>query len=159
MARRPHVTVLDEFINLSIDIDSRLYQRQKTKKNSRPHVAVRSAMEIDPPVPSRPALGKGPQHLTRNERQRRAQEQLCYYCGKPGHIASSCPAKRQVNALLFDPQEHAAPNPIVNATVFQGSKEKSLPLQVVPLDTPSGVQSSYFLIFFIFLILKTFYLE
>jgi len=33
--------------------------------------------------------------LTQQERQRHMANQLCLYCGKPGHIASSCPVSRR----------------------------------------------------------------
>jgi len=52
--------------------------------------------------------------LTQQERQRRMANQLCLYCGKPGHIASSCPVSRrpytgnQVRQLGTTPEDETS---------------------------------------------------
>jgi len=44
-----------------------------------------------------PHRGKGQKQgkLMQQERQRRMANQLCLYCGKPGHIATSCPVSKR----------------------------------------------------------------
>jgi len=52
------------------------------------------AIEIATTQPRR-TRGQKRGKLTQQERQRRMANQLCLYCGKPGHIASSCPVSRR----------------------------------------------------------------
>jgi hypothetical protein len=68
--------------------------------------------------------------LTPEERQRRIDENLCLYCGEPGHIATSCP-KSTSKAAISDGNKN-----------FSG-KGRSATIEDVPDETEeqSPVQS------------------
>ena len=59
-----------------------------------PPVSTPTPMEIDT------TRRRGP--LSEEEKQRRRANQLCLYCGGPGHIAVNCPhrPRRQVNQIV-----------------------------------------------------------
>jgi hypothetical protein len=42
--------------------------------------------------------------LTPEERKRRVDNKLCLYCGQPGHLAGSCPAKVDKNPSSKKPK-------------------------------------------------------
>lgn len=107
-------SLLQDLITLSVQIDNRLFERQREKRsnnilNSRPQYVPRTAapagdpMDIDavsvkrptnPSPSSAPGSGqRGP--LTDQERQFRRSNNLCLYCGKPGHNVSGCAALKQ----------------------------------------------------------------
>ena len=94
-----------DLVNLSIQIDNRLYERRMEKggRDTGPRYGggyrantTRQRDHGDPmdlsmmtKRPSRP----GPQ-LSQQEREKRKKENLCYNCGKSGHRASNCRAGR-----------------------------------------------------------------
>ena len=83
---------LETFVSLAIQLDNRLRECHRTQ----PHVR-RSA---DVPAPSWSPVSTtssdpepmliGGTHLSQAERDRRRREGLCYYCGKAGHLRTSC---------------------------------------------------------------------
>lgn len=97
----------------AIRCDDRLYQRRIEKKS---HPFTKSDRYYNPsehsrhrqperPSRSTPDHDSGPTpmdidnmklvngHLSVEERRRRFENQLCMYCGKPGHLTRSCPQK------------------------------------------------------------------
>lgn len=97
-------------VNFVIGVDNRLYERRLETKNdsrARPRYQGQSSfgqvktsqnnsgpgpMELDSiHVNNNQAVPRGP--LSNEEKARRRREGLCLYCGKPGHVATSCPAK------------------------------------------------------------------
>lgn len=99
LARRPVIQDLEELILESIDIDNRLFQRQRTKRydrtpamasDSRTPPTSSTSMDIDKPS----IINQAPRHVPQDERLRRNQEKACYYCGVNGHFSNQCPAKK-----------------------------------------------------------------
>uniref|UniRef100_A0A3B3BMY4 Gypsy retrotransposon integrase-like protein 1 n=1 Tax=Oryzias melastigma TaxID=30732 RepID=A0A3B3BMY4_ORYME len=81
---------LDQLITLTIRLDNLLRTRQPQN----------SVMVTATPVSSLPMKASGSNHgslqlgstqLTPGERLRRFRENLCLYCGHPGHILNTCP--------------------------------------------------------------------
>ena len=91
-------TDLEQFINLSIKIDNRLYSRRMEKgsasvpSSNSNQQSSKSASSSSPNDPmdlgavTRASNGK----LTKEERDRRFKENLCLYCGDSNHKISDC---------------------------------------------------------------------
>jgi len=103
---------LQQLITHAVKCDNRLFERRMERNGkanmSRTPATLRFSQTVTTPTPppSRPTpqqyLPPGDpmqldtvriKHLTPAEKQRRRQENLCLYCGKPNHIASNCPEK------------------------------------------------------------------
>lgn len=82
---------LDEFIEYCIAIDNRKFALRNAKRGTLPPPSAAP--------PSSSASGPQPMELgalqsnklTPEERQRRLDQKLCLYCGKPGHRIAQCP--------------------------------------------------------------------
>jgi len=111
----------NEVITQAIRCDNRLFERRREKKvtsnaqlwNSRPTTlpSVPQTTPVARPASFRPALMQIDtakfKSLTKAEKLRRKTNNLCLYCGNPGHIARQCPqnlVKLQVQAVET-PQE------------------------------------------------------
>lgn len=95
-------TTLNDIIDAAISIDEDLYDSRAATDVRRPPEPVRAFRAV-PPAPSVPyrsqvvpmeidatrVEGRGP--LSPQERQRRAENNLCYRCGGSGHRARFCP--------------------------------------------------------------------
>lgn len=105
-------TTLASLSEMAIRFDVRLYERKTERErdyrrqnvpNRNPSYSKQSGptpMEIDmvtphdsPPTFADNNAKKTP--LSPEERKRRIEHRLCLYCGKPGHIISSCPNRPQ----------------------------------------------------------------
>ncbi|KAL0150433.1 hypothetical protein M9458_054260 [Cirrhinus mrigala] len=86
LACRDEGKSLDELINLAIRIDN-LVRSRRTGKDVPPSVPPTTA------TPEPEAMQIAHTRLTPEERERRQQLSLCLYCGKPGHMKASCPAR------------------------------------------------------------------
>ena len=90
-------TALDDFVDLSIKIDNRLYEHRMDRRRNnrfgidapapRPSISAPTprafdAMDVD-------SLRRGP--LTPAERDHRFKNGLCIVCGKSGHMKANCP--------------------------------------------------------------------
>lgn len=88
---------LDELVDLAIRLDNRRDLRRRARASTfLPFVNPVSAFSgSDTPVPlSAPELMQlGRYRLSAEEKQKHLSIGLCLYCGRPGHFASSCPAK------------------------------------------------------------------
>ena len=99
----PSLSTLDKVINQAMKCENRLFERRQDKQvwttthqpseysasSTSAHdvkYTKAEAMQID-------ATKFKP--LTEQEKKRRREENLCLYCGQPGHLASNCPLKRQ----------------------------------------------------------------
>ena len=104
-------TTLSELISLSLKMDTRLQERRADKAQrmpSRPashavsHASPSTATPPNPtPVmlpPQTPFAGEpmeiGHSRISQEEREHRASNQLCFYCGQPGHYLRTCPTRR-----------------------------------------------------------------
>ena len=103
---------LDSLISLAIKIDKRLAEREKERSRSGFATPGFSKFRSESddfrgPSPSScaPSPPSGPEEpmqlgrtrLPSKERQHRSREGCCFYCGKSGHLLSSCPVKDQAH--------------------------------------------------------------
>jgi hypothetical protein len=113
---------LDDMINLVIRIDNRLFEHRaemitKQPRQTYPTMMVSpprlmSSAQVSPPTTS---VNTGPipmeigishsRKLTREERQHRIENNLCLYCGKPGHKIANCP-KSKLKTTTLQVTEH-----------------------------------------------------
>ncbi len=81
-----------EFVTLAIKIDNLMRQAPKHKgsrgnqSNSRIPISVKAHTHDEP-------MQVSVSHLSEEERERRRQHQLCFYCGESGHRSLGCPHK------------------------------------------------------------------
>ncbi len=88
LACRDEGRTLEQFIELTIRIDNLMRSRRPLRRSATPPSAVtwRTTPEPEP-------MQVGMTHLTSEERERRRRENLCLYCGLPGHMRISCPTR------------------------------------------------------------------
>uniref|UniRef100_A0A8C5PUW8 ribonuclease H n=1 Tax=Leptobrachium leishanense TaxID=445787 RepID=A0A8C5PUW8_9ANUR len=97
-------STLDQLIHQSIQIDRRARERQRERASHQtemPRVAMRPLRTL-PPIPTQLALPAPPEEpmqlgasrrLHPEELQRRRENLLCLYCGRPGHQCRACPIR------------------------------------------------------------------
>ncbi len=85
LACRDEGKSLDQFIDLAIHIDNLVRSRRQ------PRFFSASAGMTSLPEPEPMQLGVT--HLSVEERDRRMRQNLCLYCGLPGHLRASCPTR------------------------------------------------------------------
>ncbi|OMJ17717.1 Retrotransposon-derived protein PEG10 [Smittium culicis] len=101
---------LPELIDLSIKIDNRLFERTLEKSirprqyfNNTPFVSPVTKPDRETPSQYQPMEIEGTTTrrttLTPQERQRRRENNLCLYCGNPGHIIATCPLRSQSRTI------------------------------------------------------------
>jgi hypothetical protein len=78
---------LESLMELAIKIDTRLFDR-KMETSQRSNTTLASASSAD--ISNNYKWKK----ISLEERQRRIKENLCMYCGGPGHVANNCPKKK-----------------------------------------------------------------
>lgn len=95
---------LKQLSDLAIRLDNRIHERRIEDRRSSGSQLSRT---FAPRLPSAPvpmdldATRSGKfKPLTPQERQRRLENQLCLYCGEPGHRAGQCPAKARPRARI-----------------------------------------------------------
>ena len=97
----PDPATLAEAMHQAIRCDNRLFQKKQKHCHRQAHgpalvspapqVSLEDPMQIDS-VKYR--------KLSKNEKIRRQQANLCLYCGQPGHFAKSCPNKKSSFKLM-----------------------------------------------------------
>ncbi|KAL0155832.1 hypothetical protein M9458_050095, partial [Cirrhinus mrigala] len=87
LACRDEDLSLNQYIDLSIRVDSIL----RARKTSRPSTSVSLPVPTTQETPEPMQLGAT--KLTLEERERRLRGNLCLYCGLPGHIRANCPTR------------------------------------------------------------------
>lgn len=152
LARRPVIQDLEELILESIDIDNRLFQRQRSKRFSQAPVVQKDsrttspvAMDIDKPS----NIVNSSRQVSQDERLRRNQEKACYYCGVVGHFSNQCPAKKSSNnrgtisTILLGNSTPSLPRPGVNMLLSVMQPEVSYKKPVFTYDDYRHVQVRY----------------
>uniref|UniRef100_A0A9J7XS29 CCHC-type domain-containing protein n=1 Tax=Cyprinus carpio carpio TaxID=630221 RepID=A0A9J7XS29_CYPCA len=83
---------LERFIQLSIRFATRMQSCLEEHQGQPQHtISLCRPEPVNPPDPAHEPMLLDSNHLTRSERQRRLTQNLCLYCGSPGHILSTCP--------------------------------------------------------------------
>ncbi|KAK3547900.1 hypothetical protein QTP70_000359 [Hemibagrus guttatus] len=97
---------LERFIQLSIRVATRM---QSCLKEHQGQTSLTTTLgrpdSISPPEPAPEPMHLGSPHLTPAERQRRLTQNVCLYCGAPGHAISACPIRppRPMVSTIFPP--------------------------------------------------------
>ena len=124
-----------DYQDLCIRLDNRIFERKEdsrrqsnktpsasshrkpseTTDTPKPQIQVNTytdngpPMDVGVPMDLDAAANRKFKPLTPQERQYRMQNQLCLYCGKPGHRAGDCPAKQarpaRIQATLIAPMD------------------------------------------------------
>lgn len=87
---------LEDIISLALRVEGRLALRRQLRSRSNwrsQETRQESTTEAPPSVPEPEPMQLGSVHLTAAQRQHRLKENLCFYCGKSGHLVSACPVK------------------------------------------------------------------
>ena len=101
----PLPTGLEEFHNLAIRLDNRIFERDQDKRRAGPKLS--NPLPSNTPSPTVPvpmdidavtSRRRGP--LSQEERARRFEQGLCMYCGQPGHRAYNCVNRRSQVAAV-----------------------------------------------------------
>ena len=118
-----------DYQDLCIRLDNRIFERKQDSRgpnhkpaanlhtrrptqahpNPKPPVQVNNFTRGPTPMDLDAGANRKYKPLTPQERQHRMQNQLCLYCGKPGHRAGDCPAKQtrpaRLQATLTSPMD------------------------------------------------------
>uniref|UniRef100_A0A8C7X8W2 CCHC-type domain-containing protein n=1 Tax=Oryzias sinensis TaxID=183150 RepID=A0A8C7X8W2_9TELE len=100
LCTQPEATGFEGLVNAALRSDTRLRER-KLERTSQPHTplfANQSPSSIRPTESPAVLPHKSPEKpmqichskLSAEERQKRSEEGLCFYCGNPGHQVSQC---------------------------------------------------------------------
>ncbi|KAK3520690.1 hypothetical protein QTP70_030553, partial [Hemibagrus guttatus] len=85
---------LERLIQLSIRVTTRM---QSCLEEHQGQLSLTTTLgrpdPVSPPEPAPEPMHLGLSHLTPAERQRRLTQNLCLYCGAPGHAISACPIR------------------------------------------------------------------
>ncbi len=92
LARHDEGKILEQFIDLAIRLDNLLHSRWQ------PCPSLASALTATAPPETEP-MQIGFTHLSGEERERHIRQNLCLYCGRPGHMRASCPTRPPCNTF------------------------------------------------------------
>ncbi|KAK3526942.1 hypothetical protein QTP86_004713 [Hemibagrus guttatus] len=85
---------LERLIQLSIRVATRMQSCvDEPQDQSSPNTWLDQPATVSPPEPAPEPMHLGTSHLTPAERQRRLTQNLCLYCGAPGHAIPACPIR------------------------------------------------------------------
>ncbi|KAK3556240.1 hypothetical protein QTP70_006919 [Hemibagrus guttatus] len=85
---------LERLIQLSIRVAARMQSCVDEPQDQSSHNTWRDRpATVSPPEPAPEPMNLGTSHLTPAERQRRLTQNLCLYCGAPGHAIPTCPIR------------------------------------------------------------------
>ncbi len=90
LACRDEGKSLEQFIELSIEIDNLLRSRRTNRLPASLVIPSTANPEIEP-------MQIGLTRISEEERERRIRQSLCLYCGLPGHLRASCPTRPSRN--------------------------------------------------------------
>uniref|UniRef100_A0A8C1MIW4 CCHC-type domain-containing protein n=1 Tax=Cyprinus carpio TaxID=7962 RepID=A0A8C1MIW4_CYPCA len=111
---------LERFIQLSIRFATRMKSCLEEHQGQPQHnISLCRPEPVNPPEPAHEPMLLDSNHLTRTEWQRRLTQNLCLYCGSPGHILSTCPIRppRSLVSAIFPTIKQMKPlTPIVTLT-------------------------------------------
>lgn len=79
----------DEKVSLDPVIDLAIHLENLLHKHPAPHLSHPLTEPFAQPEPMQLSCIR----ISADERERRRQQQLCFYCGQPGHVIHLCPVK------------------------------------------------------------------
>ncbi|KAK3556341.1 hypothetical protein QTP70_007096 [Hemibagrus guttatus] len=95
LAAYEDATGLERLIQLSIRVAARMQSCVDEPQDQSSHNTWRDRpAPVSSPEPAPEPMHLGTSHLTSAERQRRLTQNLCLYCGAPGHAIPACPIRQ-----------------------------------------------------------------
>jgi hypothetical protein len=119
----------DKYVSLCIHLDNPWREREQDRQDSRgqpTRISIKSDSNSGSGLPTTVETHSGPMDisagrrgpLSKKERSHRKANNLCMYCGKNGHLASTCPesncnnkGKQRVSAAITASPTPASPAP------------------------------------------------
>ncbi|KAL0173013.1 hypothetical protein M9458_033324, partial [Cirrhinus mrigala] len=125
---------LNEFITVAIKIDNLMCNTPRSRKFVSAST-VQAPTYPDSPEPMQIASTR----LSSEERDRRQQENLCYYCGEENHRNATCPRKTKKNpAQHYSVSTIELPNPTQHSFLLECELSFDTPVQCVSALVDSG---------------------
>uniref|UniRef100_A0A8C7YDD3 CCHC-type domain-containing protein n=1 Tax=Oryzias sinensis TaxID=183150 RepID=A0A8C7YDD3_9TELE len=127
LCSQPETDTFEELVTAALRSDLRLRERQTEQMSKPPSSLVNSVRHLPLVAPANPAslpvileepIQIGHSKLSLEERKKRRNEGLCFYCGQAGHQVSQC-------AVRFDPPKTPLLSPTPNY-LTQGPIKKSI---------------------------------
>lgn len=91
LATKDESLSLSEYITLTIKIDNLMRNRPRSSAPRPVPVTISSPVSLSADSDEPMQIGRA--RVPEEERQRRRDEGLCFYCGQPGHLCNACPDK------------------------------------------------------------------
>uniref|UniRef100_A0A3P9KG57 ribonuclease H n=1 Tax=Oryzias latipes TaxID=8090 RepID=A0A3P9KG57_ORYLA len=122
LCTQPEADTFENLVTAALRSDLRLQERQTERKSKPPSTLVNPVLHLPLVAPASPAspsvkleepMQIGHSKLSLEERKKRRDEGLCFYCGQAGHLLSQC-------AVRLNP-----PNPPLNDRPRGGNSETS----------------------------------
>ncbi|KAI2662443.1 Transposon Tf2-9 polyprotein [Labeo rohita] len=99
LACRRENSSFSELVNLAIKLDNLMRQTPKQRSAKSYHRNSPSSSSVTEQVPIEP-MQINASRLSEEERTRRCQNHLCFYCGEPGHRSTGCPLKSKTSSKV-----------------------------------------------------------
>ncbi|XP_050959727.1 uncharacterized protein LOC127161112 [Labeo rohita] len=99
LACRRENSSFSELVNLAIKLDNLMRQTPKQRSAKSYHRNSPSSSSVTEQVPIEP-MQINASRLSEEERTRRRQNHLCFYCGEPGHRSTGCPLKFKTSSKV-----------------------------------------------------------
>ncbi|KAI2648976.1 Transposon Tf2-9 polyprotein [Labeo rohita] len=99
LACRRENSSFSELVNLAIKLDNLMRQTPKQRSAKSYHRNSPSSSSVTEQVPIEP-MQINASRLSEEERTRRRQNHLCFYCGEPGHRSTGCPLKSKTSSKV-----------------------------------------------------------
>jgi Retrotransposon gag protein/Zinc knuckle len=108
--------------------------RQSRGPSNRAMIAEDDGTQVNATTTTRPQMGK----LSKEEKDRRSREKLCFYCGKPNHTAKECRAKtNQMRQNNFKPRTPRQDTRVRAAATQEEGYEEA------PQEHPAQISAMY----------------
>ncbi|KAL0161331.1 hypothetical protein M9458_045056, partial [Cirrhinus mrigala] len=99
LACRRENSSFSELVNLAIKLDNLMRQTPKQRSAKSYRCNPPSSSSVTEQVPIEP-MQINASRLSEEERTRRRQNHLCFYCGEPGHRSIGCPLKSKTSSKV-----------------------------------------------------------